>query len=48
MNLQEYLKADRQWPRYLRIAHAMYRLKTSVSLEDKTFWNQVLLANYRH
>lgn len=48
MNLQEYLRQDRQWPRYLRISHALFQLKKASSLEDKAFWNQVLLANYRH
>jgi len=48
MNLQEYLKADRQWPRYLRISHARHKLKISETVEDKIFWNAVLLANYRH
>ncbi len=43
--LEAYLKSDRQWPRYCRIAHAEYQLKNSQSDSDRVFWQAVIDAN---
>lgn len=45
MNLQDYLKADRQWPRHCRIGHAKLMLSMAQTKEDRAFWNAVLEAN---
>jgi hypothetical protein len=44
-SLEEYIKADRQWPRRTRIARAVAMHKQSTSLDEKEFWNKVLEAN---
>jgi len=44
-NVQEYIVADRQWPRNLRIAHAKSRLQAAKTHQEKTFWQAVLDAN---
>lgn len=41
--LLEYLRADRQWTREMRIAHAQYRMK--VEPERAEFFKKVLEAN---
>jgi len=41
--LLEYLKADRQWPRELRIAHAKYMMAKYP--ERAGFFEQVIKAN---
>ncbi len=43
--VQEYLKQDRQWPRWLRIAHAQYQLRMAKTDADRTFWRAVRKAN---
>jgi hypothetical protein len=45
VTITEYLKADRQWPRHLRIAHAEYKLKAATNYKEKEFWQAVLEAN---
>lgn len=45
MNLQEYLKADRQWPRHCRISYAKRMKSMAQTKEDRAFWNAVLEAN---
>ncbi len=45
MTVQEYLKADRQWPHRLRVSFAEMRLKQSASPEAREFWSAVLDAN---
>lgn len=42
---QAYLKADRQWTRPLRIAHAQFMLKEANSASERRFWQAVLEAN---
>lgn len=41
VSLNEFLKADRQWPRHLRIAHARLMMQA----DNKEFWKAVLKAN---
>lgn len=43
--LQDYLKADRQWPRAHRIGHAKYMKSLATTRDDKQFWIAVLEAN---
>lgn len=45
MTVLEYLKADRQWPRHLRVAHATMQLINSKTRGDEVFWSAVLKAN---
>lgn len=45
INLQEYLKNDRQWTHEMRVAHAKYQLNKAEALEEKNFWRSVLDAN---
>ncbi len=41
-----YLRADRQWPRHLRIQHAEHMLALAeVGDGDPRFWRSVLVAN---
>jgi hypothetical protein len=40
-----YLRADLQWPRHLRIAHAVYKLKEAATKNEKLFWTAILEAN---
>lgn len=40
-----YLKQDRQWPRWLRIAHAQYQLRIAKTEVDRVFWREVRKAN---
>ena len=42
--VQKYLKADRQWPRSMRIAHAQWQLSVAKTKRDRTFWSLVLEA----
>lgn len=43
--VQEYLKKDRQWPRWLRIAHAQYQLRLAKTETERVFWREVKKAN---
>ena len=45
MNLQEWLRADRQWPRRCRIEHARYQFSLAENEDERDFWTQVLIAN---
>lgn len=45
MKLKEYLKADRQWRRVHRIAHAQFQLANATSRRARDFWEKVLRAN---
>jgi len=43
-----YLLSDRQWKREQRLAHAHYKLETTNTAHDKTFWSAVLDAVSLH
>lgn len=45
LRVQEYLKQDRQWPRWLRVAHAKYQLSIANTEADRVFWRQIRRAN---
>lgn len=44
-SVQEFLKADRQWRREHRIAHAKSMLGRANTRDEKQFWRDVLEAN---
>lgn len=43
--VDEYLKADRQWPHPLRVAHAKMQRGKATTADEVAFWNAVLKAN---
>lgn len=45
LDVEKYLKADRQWPRVLRLAHARMQFKQSTDPAEKHFWRDVIEAN---
>lgn len=48
MNVGDYIKRDRQWPRIHRIRYAKQRLRDAKRLNDvaeTVFWTTVLIAN---
>lgn len=45
MNLREYLLADRQWKRDVRINRAKVMLRKAATPQEKQFWRDVLNAN---
>lgn len=45
MNVKEYLKADRQWPRIHRLNHARWQLRNAKTNDEKEFWKAVVKAN---
>jgi hypothetical protein len=44
-DVQEYLRADRQWTRTCRLAHAKMQLSQAKSPRDTDFWQRVIDAN---
>ena len=42
--VRDYLIADRQWPRHLRIAHAEHQL-AQCKPDMKSFWQTIIKAN---
>jgi hypothetical protein len=45
MDVKEFLKADRQWPHRLRVAHAQMQIQRATTDEEFEFWRAVLAAN---
>ena len=45
LDIEDYLRQDRQWFREQRIAHARYRLLNSTDDNEKGFWLNVIKAN---
>lgn len=48
MTIDQYIKADRQWPRVLRIAHAQAELRDATLLGNSPmikFWTAVVERN---
>lgn len=45
MNVREYLRQDRQWPRFHRINHARWQLKNAQTEQEKQFWEDIVKAN---
>lgn len=43
--LEKFLKADRQWPRHLRIAHASCQLRNAPTEKLRSFWRAVIRRN---
>lgn len=43
--VHEYVLADRQWPRHLRIAHAKMQMEKTLSVTSKNFWRAILKRN---
>lgn len=40
--VEEYCRSERQWPRWVRIAHAEACKKSAKTDDDRKFWNAVL------
>jgi hypothetical protein len=45
MTINEYIKADRQWPRHCRLQYAQVQLRAAKTPKDKEFWKAVITAN---
>lgn len=48
LQIDDFLKSDRQWTRSLRIAHAKYQVKRAKKRKDAdgmTFWKEVITRN---
>jgi hypothetical protein len=45
MTVEQYIKADRQWPHPLRVAHAKMQRGKAASKDEAAFWAAVLRAN---
>jgi hypothetical protein len=44
-DILEYIKADRQWPRRLRLPHAQLQLRNETDPARQKFWQAVIDAN---
>lgn len=45
MNVRDFLKQDRQWPRQHRISHAKMKFKEAETVQEMQFWLDVIKAN---
>lgn len=45
LDYKQFTRQNRQWPRHLRIAHAMRNLRQAKSPEAQAFWHRVCMDN---